>query len=63
MKWFKKKSRTKSVPDIHRMQMQINMVQLLLDNGYNWNDIFEAIGFSEASIRFMQSTIKKNRIK
>ncbi len=62
MLWSKKKKTLeKSEQNIHRMKMQIEMVESLRKNGYGWDEIEKAIGFSEINIRFMQSIIEKTK--
>lgn len=43
---FKKRKKAKPV-DVARIRLQVEMVQVLLNNGYSWDQIFDAIGFSE----------------
>lgn len=57
---FKKKRCAKGL-DIAAVQLQVEMVQRLLDIGYSWNQIYYAMGFSEAWLNFTQSRILKKQ--
>jgi len=57
---FKKKRRAKDL-DIPRLRLQVEMVQRLLDSGYSWDQIFNAIGFSEVWMRFVKSRFLENQ--
>lgn len=51
---FKKRKKAKSI-DVARLRLQVEMVQVLLDNGYSWDQIFDTIGFSEILLKFTQT--------
>ena len=51
---FKKRKKAKPV-DVARIRLQVEMVQVLLNNGYSWDQIFDAIGFSETWLKFTQT--------
>lgn len=51
---FKKRKKAKPV-DVARIRLQVEMVQVLLNNGYSWDQIFDAIGLSETWLKFTQT--------
>lgn len=57
---FKKKRCVKDL-DIPRLRLQVEMVQQLLDNGYSWDQIFNAIGFSEVWMHFVKTRFLENQ--
>ncbi len=56
MLWFKNKKNARKLT-IPRMRLQVEMVQCLLNNGYDWDQIFNAIGFSEVWFNHIQRRI------
>ena len=50
------KRRKKAEPDdVAGIRVQVEMLQVLLNNGYSWDQIFDAIGFSETWLKFTQT--------
>lgn len=61
MLWFNRK-KAKNV-DVQKLKLQVEMVQLLLRNGYSWDQIFTALGFSDVWLTVVQNSLLKSKNK